>query len=60
MGLFEVEEIDDGDQWMATLPFLGTIKHSVPSNYKPSKLDRKEPDASLELEFVYGYRCHDV
>ena len=25
MGLFEVEEQDEGDQWMATLPFLGTI-----------------------------------
>lgn len=20
----------------------------------------KEPEASLELEYVYGYRCHDV
>lgn len=45
---------------MAVKPWKGVIDHSVPSDYKPSKLDGAEPDANLKLEYVYGYRCHDV
>lgn len=59
-GLFEVEEQDEGDQFMAVKPWQGVIDHSVPSDYKPSKKDGKQPDANLDLEFVYGYRCHDA
>lgn len=45
---------------MAVKPWLGVIKNSVPSNYKPSKSDYLGPDATLELEYVFGYRCHDT
>jgi len=45
---------------MANKPWLGSVKNSVPTGYKASKLDREAPDASLQLEYVYGYRCHDV
>lgn len=45
---------------MAVKPWLGVIKNSVPSNYKPSKGDSQGPDATLELEYVFGYRCHDT
>ena len=31
-----------------------------PTGYVPSPLDRQCPDASLELEYLYGYRCHDA
>ena len=30
-----------------------------PSGYKPSKNDGACPDATLDLDYVYGYRCHD-
>ena len=45
---------------MATKPWAGTIKNQVPTDFKPSKSDGMAPDANLELEYVFGYRCHDV
>ena len=45
---------------MAVIPCLAVLDKSVPSNYKPSSNDLKEPPATLELEYVYGYWCHDV
>lgn len=45
---------------MAVKPWLGVVTHSVPSKFKPSKRDGEAPDASLLLEHVYGYRCHDA
>ena len=45
---------------MATKPWAGTVKNSVPSNYKPSKGENDAPEANLELEYVHGYRCHDT
>lgn len=40
---------------MAVKPWEGVIKNSVPRNYQASPLDLKEPEASLELEYIYGY-----
>ncbi len=45
---------------MAVKPWIGVIKNSVPTGYKPSRRDGAAPDASIDLEYVYGYRCHDV
>ena len=44
---------------MATKPWIGTVKNMVPTGFTPSKNDGNAPEASLELEYVYGYRCHD-
>ena len=57
---FAEEDLGQGDQFMAVKPWLGVIKNSVPSSYKPSKTDFQGPDATLELEYVFGYRCHDT
>ena len=59
-GLFESEDMGGGDQFMAVKPWKGVIDNSIPSDYKPSKNDGDAPDAGLKLEYVYGYRCHDV
>ena len=45
---------------MAVKPWKGAVKASVPDNYKPCKGEDDPPEANLELEYVYGYRCHDV
>mmetsp|Transcript_16129 Transcript_16129/g.13678 ORF Transcript_16129/g.13678 Transcript_16129/m.13678 type:complete len:121 (+) Transcript_16129:801-1163(+) len=45
---------------MAVKPWVGTVKATVPSSYNPSKGDSDEPEANLELEYVYGYRTHDT
>ncbi len=57
---FVVEEAEEGDQFGALKPWLTAVVNTVPSNYKPSKLDGTTPDANLDLEFVHGYRCHDT
>ena len=31
-----------------------------PRDYPNSGRDRERPDASLDLEYIYGYRCHDA
>ena len=56
---FMVEEIQ-GDEFGAVKPWITNVVNTVPSSYKPSKLDGTLPDAQLELEFVHGYRCHDT
>ena len=57
---FLVESVGEGDQFLAVKPWEGVVKNSVPSNYKQSKTEANPPDACLQLEYVHGYRCHDV
>ena len=45
--LFKEETVGDGDQFMAVKPWMGVVKNSVPTNYKPNKRDAETPDASL-------------
>ena len=45
---------------MAVKPWKGTVDHMVPTKYTPTKGERERPNASLELEYIYGYRCHDA
>ena len=59
-GLFQVEEVDAGEQFMAVKPWVGTVRASEPSGYAPTRFTGKAPDSKLELEYVYGYRCHDT
>ena len=53
-GMFKIEEAGDGDQFMAVKPWLGVVKNSVPTNYKPNPRDGDAPDANLELEYIHG------
>jgi hypothetical protein len=45
---------------MAVKPWLGVVANSKPTKYKPSTRDGEAPDATLKLEHIYGYRCHDA
>ena len=45
---------------MAVKPWAGVVRNSVPTNYKPSREAGAAPEATLELEYVYGYRCEDA
>ena len=45
---------------LAVKPFVGVVKNSIPSDYKPSARDGAMPEAELDLEYVFGYRSHDV
>lgn len=52
---FDMEQADKGDEFMAVLPWLGAL---VPPN-NPPKNNPTPPKASLEPEYVWGYRCGD-
>lgn len=56
---FEEDEVH-GDEFVANKPWLGVVQNSQPSGYKPSNRDRAAPDATLSLDYIYGYRCHDT
>ena len=59
-GGFEMEEVGGGDQFMAIKPWEGTVRNTVPDGWKPKASDGDIPDASLSLQYVHGYRCHDT
>jgi WD40 repeat protein len=55
IGSFIFEGPSQGDQMLAIKPWLGALK-------PPSAvvhLDKSIPSISLEIEYVYGYRCFD-
>jgi WD40 repeat protein len=55
VGMFEVEIAGAGDQMLAVKPWIGAIK--PPTN--PPRFKNMPPSVSLQLEYVYGYRCFD-
>lgn len=58
MGMFEEEEVDCGDEFMAVKPWLGAIKS--PSDYlgfNASNLN--QPEIDVEIDYVFGYRTKD-
>lgn len=59
-GLFQTEKVDEGDQFMAVKPWMGVVRNGVPTWYKPSKGESDAPNASLEMKYIHGYRCHDT
>lgn len=59
-GDFEEEDAGEGDQFMSVKPWVGVVKNTVPSTYKPNKRDTEAPEGTLQLEYIHGYRCHDA
>ena len=57
---FLIESVGEGDQFLAVKPWEGVVKNSVPSHYKALPGESNPPDAGLHLEYIHGYRCHDV
>jgi hypothetical protein len=56
--MFDEEEIGAGDE--ATAGPSGVLNHAVPDSYKPSRTDGDVPETQLDLDYIYGIRCHDV
>jgi len=54
--MFSVEDVV-GENFMATRPWIGAVDNSAPDN--PPENDPTPPEQSLEVDWVYGYRCHD-
>lgn len=57
-GLFEEEEVEAGDEFMAVKPWLGAIK--APSDYLGfNGKQLAKPEIHGELDYVYGIRSKD-
>lgn len=54
---FQMQEIEQGDEFMAVLPWKGAIK--PPSNFSKSAGLDKKPKVSMTLEHCHGYRARD-
>lgn len=57
---FAMDDLAEGDQFMAVKPWMGVVNNSQPDGFRSSKRDGEAPDATLELEYVHGFRCHDT
>lgn len=58
--IFEFQAPPEAEQRMAIQPWKNVIKYGRPSEYQSDSTEGTIPDADLELEYVYGYRCHDT
>lgn len=52
---FEAAEAGEGDQFMATRPYMGAIQEPEEHNDESTDV----PDVDYQLEYVYGYRAED-
>jgi WD40 repeat protein len=57
---FAEDDMEEADQFMSVKPWMGVIRNSVPTGFKPSKLDGQAPNSELRLNYIHGFRCHDV
>lgn len=59
-GDFEVEDVGDGDQRMAVLPFKGQVAASWPTGYKNNAKSGEKPQGNLTLKYAHGFRSFDT
>ena len=60
IGLFEEEEVDEGDQRLCVDPFKGEVDNSWPSNIDEIKNKGEQPDQNLKLKYAHGFRSFDT
>ena len=56
----ETGRTDGKDGKFANNQWISAAKNSQPSEYKPKNGDSNPPEDNLQLDYVYGYRCHDA
>lgn len=45
---------------LAVKPFLGEVRNSIPSGFKPKVNNQIAPNDDLYIQHITGYRCHDA
>lgn len=58
--MFEEQEMGEGDQKLAVLPFLGEVKASVPSSFRLTPNAGDKPNANLKIKYAHGFRSFDT
>lgn len=58
--LFDEDEVETGDQFMAVKPYVGAVKNSAPSNSTDFKPNLDPPEMDIQLKYVHGYRAFDT
>lgn len=60
-GMFESEEVGEGDQALAVKPFKGQVDASTPDQYKkPDVSAGQKPEGNLKLKYAHGFRSFDT
>jgi microtubule-associated protein-like 6 len=54
-----MEEVEEGEQFMAVKPFEGQVRAMVPTGFKPGPRSNEAPTEELKLKYIHGYRCFD-
>ena len=44
---------------LSSCNWMTQVKNSQPSEYKQKNGESNPPEAHLQLDYIYGYRCHD-
>jgi len=56
--MFAMEDVGEGDEFMAVKPWIGQMKE--PTGFtKPQRGASQKPNVRMDLEWVHGYRAHD-
>lgn len=60
-GMFQEQEMGEGDQAMAVKPFKGQVDVSTPDIYKKPNPDMAaKPEGNLKLKYAHGFRSFDT
>ena len=59
-GMFDEEDIGEGDEALAVKPFLGAVKGMTPDGYVPPRNAGNAPDTNLKLKWAHGFRSFDT
>ena len=59
-GLFEIEDMGDGDQYSAVKPYEIEVKKLIPTGFKPESKHNDPPEDNIYIKHTFGYRCQDA
>jgi microtubule-associated protein-like 6 len=55
-----MEEVGEGDQRLAVIPFKAEVEHSIPSGFKAAPNAGDKPNGNLKLKYAHGFRSFDT
>ena len=60
-GMFQEQEMGEGDQALAVKAFKGQVDASIPDIYKKPSVEMwAKPEGNLKLKYAHGFRSFDT